>query len=87
MSMESIRKIWVLIGSVIFAINADWIPEIVKGVFAPEGTELVFAAIGAVLALWQFVKSRTGEGGPSELNAEEKKVTIMYALNPFAKAA
>lgn len=61
MNLESIRKIWVLIGSVVFAINADWIPDVVKGVFSAEGTELVFAAIGAFIALWQFTKSRTGE--------------------------
>lgn len=84
MNLESIRKIWVMIGSVVVALNVSWIPDIITGVFSAEGTELVFAAIGAVIALFQFAKSRTGEGKPQALTAGDK-APGMYWL-PWASA-
>lgn len=88
MSIASIQKIWAMIGAVIIALNASWIPDIVKGVFEPEATELIFTAIGAVVAVWQFVKSRTNPNptGP-EPEALTKPASIMYTLNPFKSAA
>jgi hypothetical protein len=84
MNLETIRKIWVMIGSVIVALNASWIPDIITGFFQPEATELVFTALGALVALWQFVKSRTGSGDQPE--ALKKSAGIGYMLNPFKAA-
>lgn len=80
MNLENIRKIWVMIGTILFALNADWIPDIIKGVFSATGTELVFAAIGAIVALYQFVKARAGQQ-PEALTTRE--TGYWYILNPF----
>jgi len=84
MNLESVRKIWVLIGSVVFAINADWIPDLVKGFFSPDGTQLVFAAVGAIVALYQFAKARTGVN--KGVSAQSVAGTSYY-INPFKAAA
>jgi hypothetical protein len=88
MNLETIRTIWAMIGAVIVALNASWIPDIIKGVFEPEASELLFMAIGSLFSLWQMLKARRG-GTPVEPEAYRtgQKSKIWYAINPFAKAA
>ena len=89
MSLENIRKIWVLIGSVLTALNLAFMPEWLNNLFSVEGTGYAFAAATAVITLWQFVSSRTGEaedGEPQAYSTGEKS-KVAYLLNPFKAAA
>lgn len=83
MNLETIRKIWVILGSLVagFAFVPDWI----KNLFSDSGTSAVFGVVAAVLALLQFLPFRTGENKPAELKAD-KPNKLIYAINPFAKA-
>ena len=88
MNIITAQKIWVMVGAVIMALNADWIPDIVKGIFEPEGTDLIFTAFGAVVAVFQFVKRRTNPNPDMpEPEALTKPARLAYLINPFAKAA
>jgi hypothetical protein len=83
MSPENIRKIWVVIGTLLATLNLPFIPEFVIKIFGPEGTDIVFTVIGSVLALIQFLGFRTGEDKqPKQLRT---KVSAMYWL-PWTKA-
>lgn len=80
MNLENIRKIWVLVGSVLAAIGGAWLPGVVGDLFSPEGTDIVFRAVFAIAALYQFVTKRTGQQ-PEGLKANG--TDIGYLLNPF----
>lgn len=82
MSLENIRKIWVLVGTLLAAMGASWLPGIVGDLFSAEGTDLVFRAITAVMALYQFSTKRTGKANtPQTLSTNG--TPIGYVLNPF----
>lgn len=84
MDLESIRKIWTILGTLV-ALLGSKAPVWLVDILGPTGTELVFAVVGAAVALFQFVKSRTGKDKPAELNANPVNTTV-YMLNPFKAA-
>ena len=88
MSIESIQKIWGILGALVVGLNADWIPALVYDAVSPEATNLIFTAVGAVVAVFQFFKARTGKDKPQELRAEKDvdNVSLAYIFNPFKKA-
>ena len=88
MSLETIRQIWGMIGAVVVALNAGWIPDIIQGVFEPAVSELIFTALGAIIAVYQVLKARKGDNPdlPAAYKTGSKSVA-WYAINPFASAA
>lgn len=97
MKIESIQKMWILIGSILGTLSFTWMPGWLPDLFGPEGTQLVFAAANAVIALVQFLPFRTGEtekeaailaspagSVPAQLKVEkESSVRALYAVIPF----
>lgn len=86
MKLESIQKIWVMIGSIIVGLNASWIPDLVVDAVSPEATNIIFTAVGAVVAVFQWFKSRTGDDKPQALRTEGEESSIAYMINPFKSA-
>ncbi len=90
LSIETIQKLWIMIGTVIATLGLPWIPEIVNDLFSTAGTEVLFQGVFAVAALWQFVSSRTGkdkEVEGQELKMQSAGATMWYMVNPFKAAA
>jgi len=88
MSIESIQKMYVLLGGLLVGLNASWIPQLVLDAVSPEATQIIFTAIGAVVAVFQWFKSRTGKGKPQELRTEKNvdSASLAYIFWPFKKA-
>lgn len=86
MSLENIRKIWILIGSVLTALNLAFMPEWLNNLFSVEGTGYVFAAVTAAITLFQFTTGRTGEkpAEPEAYSTGEKSKALYWF--PFTKA-
>ncbi len=89
MNLENIRKAWVLLAGILLSIGGSWLPGWAQSLLGPEGTEMVFSVVMAVIALWQFLPIRTGEKeeGAPMAKLSSKKSKVVYALNPFARAA
>ena len=85
MSLESIRKIWVLIGTLLATLSLDFIPQVVLDLFQETGTGLVFGFLGAAAALFQFVKARTGQQKEPQQYSTGEKSKALYWL-PWIKA-
>ena len=87
MKIESIQKIWVMIGSIIVGLNASWIPQLVVDAVSPEATQIIFTAVGAVVAVVQWFKNRTGSDKPQQLRSEKGSgASLAYMINPFKSA-
>lgn len=82
--LENIRKIWLLVGTLIATLGLPWIPEIVNQLFSVEGTEIIFQAFGAIIAAYQFITKRVGD--PEVVSAKSVNMWA-YGLNPFKAAA
>lgn len=84
MKVETIQKIWAIIGTLLATLNPTFLPVWVTDLFGPEGTQLVWSVFNAIVALWQFLPFRTGENKPAGLRREPKNL-VYYGFNPFAK--
>lgn len=74
-----------MIGSIITMLGFDlpsWVPEL----FGPDLTAVIFAAIGSIITLFQFVKTRVGKSGDVLEYSAGKRSIYAYALNPFKSA-
>lgn len=72
MSLDKIRTIWGMIGTILVMIPISSLPAWVSVLFGTEATGYVFDAIGAIFALIQLLPFRTGENKPAALNAHDK---------------
>lgn len=88
MTIDKIQKMWLLIGGILTGFGFSWMPDFVLQLFGPEGTDLVFRAIMAISALWQFTKSRTNPN-PDAVQPEAltKPASIMYTILPVWPAS
>lgn len=101
MSIETIQKMWILLGGILGTLSFTWLPDWIPNLFSAEGTQVVFAAINAVIAVIQFLPFRTGkkqkeemammsERGkePTKLRVEKSmSAKAIYAVLPWTKAA
>lgn len=101
MKIETIQKIWAIIGTLLATLNPTFLPLWVTDLFGPEGTQLVWSVFNAIVALWQFLPFRTGSKEKEELAMmsatgkepmklkveKDTKAKALYALIPFVKAA
>ncbi len=85
--LDTIQKIWIILGTLIATLGMPWIPGFVTNIFSPEGTEIFFRLFGAIAGAWQFIDLRTGKGQPSQLKSHEDPVHVAKYLWPFTRAA
>lgn len=97
MKVETIQKIWAIIGTLLATLNPTFLPVWVTDLFGPEGTQLVWSVFNAIVALWQFLPFRTGKQvkeqlammsgtgrEPKPLRVEtETGPMLAYAIIPF----
>lgn len=88
MNLEAIRKIWVLIGSIIASLSLN-LPPFIADLFQVEGTELIFTLLGSAITVYQFVSQRVGEQEVQDPQVQQLKNVkfsggVMYLINPFA---
>jgi hypothetical protein len=93
-NLETIRKIWVLVSTLVLTISLPNMPELVTNLFSEVGTNMFFGLIElgvdayAALGLFlQFLKKRTGEDQPQALQIKSTGAKISYVLFPWKAAA
>ena len=93
--LETIRKSWVAIGTVLVVLgNFLGLPEGVADIFSPDGLVVfdavidgIIRAVGAIIAFYQFAKSRLTKDTVAALHVASKEkrnnMALWYAINPL----
>lgn len=93
-NLETIRNVYIMIGTLLTTLNLPFIPEVITNLFSPEGQVLVFDVLQLAFTLWtaavtlyQFSAKRKGNTeGPQPLSTNDISSPARYLL-PFSKAA
>lgn len=93
--LETIRKSWVAIGTVLLVLgNFLGLPDGIAEIFSTDGLvvfdaviDSVIRVVGAVIAFYQFAKSRLTKDSVSALHVASKEkrnnMALWYAINPL----
>jgi MFS-type transporter involved in bile tolerance (Atg22 family) len=88
MNIETIQKLWLLIGALLTGLSFSWVPGWVQTLFGPEASQYVFTAFSAISALVQLLPFRKGSKAdatnPAPLVVEKSATeSLLYALIPI----